>query len=302
MRGYCAERRVSSRSRALAAGAASFDAGLSERYRDARMTEQRSPATTGVRLFHAAPSYYSKIARLALVEGKRSFTPVTVDIHRRMSQFEPEYVRLNPNMTVPTLVDGDRVIPDSRDILLFAFGKGMDDLDDETKRWVTNHYAFPIEELTFGWLLSWNPVVRRAVPKQLAGAERRLRTLADQHPDLADVYRRRAEVFAARLRTFDPAGIAALFDDRRRAALGHLDKLDATLTDARNTLVTSGYGPADVVWTVFLARLHWVRLGGEIARRPALARYAAAMFARPSFDQADVWRRIKILTMIRGVL
>jgi tetrachloro-p-hydroquinone reductive dehalogenase len=242
------------------------------------------------------------IARLALVETKRSFTGVTVDIHRRLAQFEPDYVRLNPSMTVPTLVDGDRVMPDSLRILLFAFGKTMEDLDDATKPWVKNHYAFPIEELTFGWLLSWNPIVRRAVPKQLASAERRLRALAVEHPDLADAYRRRAEVFAARLRTFDPAGVAALFDDRRRAALGHLDTLDAALRDGRATLVPSGYGPADVVWTVFLARLHWARLGPEIARRPALARYTAGMFARPSFEEADVWRRIKILSMIRHVL
>ena len=56
------------------------------------------------------------------------------------------------------------------------------------------------------------------------------------------------------------------------------------------------------MWTVFLARVHWVRLGPEIARLPALARYTAAMFARPTFDEADVWRRIKILSMIRHVL
>jgi len=266
------------------------------------MGEKPTAATAGSRLFHAASSYYSMIARLGLVEAKRPFTSVSLDIHRRLAQFEPDYARLNPNMTVPTLVDGDRVLPESRDILLFAFARTMSDLAEETKRWLTRHYAFPIEELTFGWLLGWNPVARRAVPKQLEAAERRLRALADEHADLADVYRRRADVFAARRRTFDAAGVAALFDDRRRTALGHLDELEAALRDGRGTLITSGYGPADVVWTVFLARLHWVRLAPEIQRRPALARYAAAMFARPSFDEADVWRRLKILTILRHVL
>jgi glutathione S-transferase len=113
---------------------------------------------------------------------------------------------------------------------------------------------------------------------------------------------KRADVFAARRRTFDAEAVVALFDERRRGALEHLDALEATLSDGRETLVRTGYGPADVVWTVFLARLHWVRLGAEIARRPALSRYAKAMFSRPSFDEADVWRRIKVLPMIRQIL
>ena len=84
----------------------------------------------------------------------------------------------------------------------------------------------------------------------------------------------RAEVFAARQRTFDAKAIAGLFDDRRKAALALLDTLDAVLADGRDTLAGRAYGPADVVWTVLLARLHWVKLAPEVARRTALARYS----------------------------
>ena len=93
-------------------------------------------------------------------------------------------------MTVPTLVDGERVLADSRDILLFAFGQTRESLDAETVRWVAAQYAFPIEELTFAWLLGWNALARRAVPRSLVSAEAQLRTLAKEHPDLADAYLR----------------------------------------------------------------------------------------------------------------
>lgn len=263
------------------------------------MSEPIESTSAAPRLHHAASSYYSAIARLALVEAHIPFTPVALDIHRRMSQFDPSYVRINPNMTVPALELADRTLTDSRDIVLHAL-RGRD--DDETRRWLDLHCAFPVDELTFSWLLGWNPLARRFVPRSLAAAEARLRGLAAQHPDLADLYLRRADVFAARRSTFDPAAVAALWDRRRADALALLDTLERSLADGRAVLAPPVYGPADVVWTVFLARMRFVRLGDEIAARPALARYAASMLERLSFRTADVWDRIKVLGLVKQVL
>src|SRR5262245_34850637 len=55
------------------------------------------PATSSgakPRLYHTPSSYYSMIARLALAEGGVAHERVFVDIHVRMSQQEPDYVRL----------------------------------------------------------------------------------------------------------------------------------------------------------------------------------------------------------------
>jgi tetrachloro-p-hydroquinone reductive dehalogenase len=238
------------------------------------------------------------IARLALVEAKIAFDPIPVDIHRRVAQFEPEYARINPNMTVPSLVLPDRVLSESRDVLAYALPRD----DESTKGWLDRHYGFPIEELTFGWLLGWNPLAPRFVERSLAGAETRLRALASEHPDLADRYLRRAEVFAGRRHTFDPSNVKAVYAGRRAEALGFLDALDAELRDRREVLVPPSYGPADVVWTVFLARMRFIRMGAEIQRRPALARYASAMFGRPSFRSADVWARIDPFKLVKQVL
>jgi ganglioside-induced differentiation-associated protein 1 len=78
------------------------------------MVEPAKLAGAKPRLYHALSSYYSMIARLALVEGGIAYEPVVVDIHVKMVQQRPDYVRLNPNMTVPTLVLADRILDQSR--------------------------------------------------------------------------------------------------------------------------------------------------------------------------------------------
>lgn len=259
-----------------------------------------SASLPAVRLHHAPSSYYSMIARLALTETGVGFKLLPLDIHRRMEQFAPAYAALNPGLTVPTLVLADRVLADSRDILDWAFDAGGS--SPATADAVARHYSFPVEDLTFSWLLSWNPMARRMVPKKLASAQARLLALASTNPGLADIYRSRAEVFAARFRTFEPAAVPALFERRWREAQAHLDWLDHVLSDGRQFIASDNYGPADVVWTVFLARIRFIRRGMAIEQRPSLRRYEAAMRARPSFEKADVWARIHWLRMLRQIV
>lgn len=256
------------------------------------------------RLHHTSSSYYSAIARLALVERSVAFESIPVDIHRKKQQLEPSYARINPNLSVPALeLDDGRVLVQSRDILLFAFDTTEAQLDESSRGWVDRHYGFEIEDVTFGWLLSWNPLARRAIAPSLAKIERRIRELAVEHPDLADVYTRRADVFAKRVATFDPATVVAMYDERRRTLIDILDALDAALTDGRDFLVPSiGYGPADVVMTALVARVGFIRQNDELERRPALLRYVNAMKARPSFRAADLWDRIRPMQLLKQML
>ena len=261
------------------------------------MTSEGKPV-----LYHAPSSYYSMIARLALNEGGIAFEPVFVDIHLRMSQQEPNYVRLNPNMTVPTLVLPNRVLDQSRDIAEFALGIKDDGLDAETKSWTDLHYSFPIDELTFGGILAHNPLARIMIPKKLAAAHRRLLNYAAVYPDLAATYRARAEVFAKRLRVFDPATVVRLAEKRRAEAIGLMDRLEQHLACEHAVMVPPTYGLADVVWTVFLARMEFTGLGKELNKRPGLANYWRAMKARPSFAAADIWTRMHFLRLIGGII
>jgi len=254
------------------------------------------------RLYHAPPSYYSMIARLALAEGGVAYERVFVDIHFRLSQEQPDYVRLNPNMTVPTLVLADRVLDQSRDIAEYAFGASEATSSAEAKAWLDLHYALPIEELTFGTFLANNPLARFMVPKVLARIHRRLLERAAENPDLAALYRARAEVFAKRLRIFDPAAAVQLADRRRAQAIDILDRMERTLGDGRAILTPPAYGVADAVLTVFLGRIEFIGLGAELSGRPALGRYWRAMQARPSFAAADIWTKMHVFRMLKGIL
>ena len=274
------------------------------------MTMAARPSGAEPRLYHAPSSYYSMIARLALAEGGIAHERVFVDIHVRRSQQQPDYVRLNPNMTVPTLVLADRILDQSRDIAEHALA--VDEatpgatpgatLGGETKAWLDLHYAYPIEQLTFGRVLARSPVARFMVPRYLGATRRRLLARADQNPDLAEIYKARAEAFAERIRAFEPAAVVRLAERRRAEAIGFMDRLEQTLRDGRAVLVPPAYGVADVVWTVFLARMEFAGLGAEIPRRPALARYWRAMQARPSFAAADIWTKFHALRLFGGIL
>ncbi|HEY1943110.1 MAG TPA: glutathione S-transferase family protein [Roseiarcus sp.] len=266
------------------------------------MTGSAELARAKPRLYHTPSSYYSMIARLALAEGGVAYEPVFVDIHFRMSQQRPDYVRLNPDMTVPTLVLADRILDQSREIAEYALGVDDATLGSEARAWLDLHYAYPIEELTFGGILARNPMARIMVPKLLGGAHRRLLTLAHENPDLAAVYEARAKVFAERARVFDPASAMWLSERRRAEAIDIMDRMERTLGDGRATMAPPAYGVVDAVLTVFLGRMEFAGLGAEIPKRPALARYWRVMKARPSFAAADIWTKFHVFRLVGGIL
>ena len=242
------------------------------------------------------------IARLALAEGGIGYDSVFIDIHIRMAQQTASYARINPGMSVPTLVLPGRNLIESRGIAEFALGFIEAGLNPETAFWVDLHYSFSIEELTFGGFLASNPIARFVIPKRLDAARRRLLAMADKHPDLAGAYRDRAAVFAERLHVFDPHKAADLAKARRVEAIGLLNRLEHQFADDRAVMVPPTYGLADVVWTVFLARIEFAGLGVELGRRRALVRYWNAMRARPSFTVADIWTKMHMPRLIGGIL
>jgi tetrachloro-p-hydroquinone reductive dehalogenase len=266
------------------------------------MTEPAKFSGAKPRLYQAPSSYYSMIARLALAEGGIDHESVFVEIHFRLSQQQPDYVRLNPGMTVPTLVLADRILDQSRDIAEYALGTSEATIDDETKAWLDLHYAYPVEQLTFGGLLARNPLARLLIPKRLEAIRRKLIARAAENPDLAIVYRARAAAYAERIRFLDPTSVMRLSERRRAEAIGFMDRLEQTLRDGRAVLTPPAYGVADVVWTVFLARMEFAGLGAEIPKRPALARYWRDIQARPSFSASDIWTKFHAMRLIGGIL
>ncbi len=112
----------------------------------------------------------------------------------------------------------------------------------------------------------------------------------------------RAAVFAGRGRTFDPKSAARLMATRQQEAIGLLDQLETHLAERGNLMIPPQYSAADVVWTVFLARVEFVGMAGDVTARPALAGYWRAMKARPSFAAADIWTRLHVGRLIPGII
>lgn len=67
-------------------------------------------------LYHGTTSVCAAKVRLALHEKQIKWSGVLLDLQRG-DQHQPEYVALNPNAVVPTLVDGEDVIIESTTIL-----------------------------------------------------------------------------------------------------------------------------------------------------------------------------------------
>lgn len=64
-------------------------------------------------LYNAAHSTCSQKVRICLAEKGLAFEDIKLDLGKAKEHLRPEYLRLNPNGVVPTLVDGDDVIIDS---------------------------------------------------------------------------------------------------------------------------------------------------------------------------------------------
>lgn len=251
-------------------------------------------------LYHHPGSLCSQKVRLALAEKGVPYEARVIDIGPRCENYEPWYVRLNPGAVVPTLVHDGRPVTDSARIVRYIdehFEGPPLRASTEAGRaieaeWLGRADGVPMRELSygrvrgpFGWLLRRSDRVRL----------RKLERLRDANPDLRGAYEAKMRAIRA---WFDvsrsPAGVAEI--TARVSAL--LSELDAHLA-GREFINGERYGVADTLWTVVLARLFVLGLGGEIAARPRVLACYERMKARPSFAAASVWDRTPWRVILR---
>jgi len=257
-------------------------------------------------LFHAAPSYYSMVARLALAEARVSTVSRLLDIHFAKQQLSPAYRQLNPHMTVPTLRGPDLLLTDSSEILAFAArqaGEQWADADPSRQSGIAEavqgHYRVSIETLTFSKLLSSRPWFKPAVVKVLSGVVRRLERQAQHCPEQAEVLRAKAAQNRERLAIFTQAPIHQVLSDQRQQVAAYLASLPPVV--AGGWLFGRQLSSADVVLAVLCARLE---MAGELAllSRPDLQGWWQRMQQRPAFAEADVWTRFQRRRFFKAVL
>ena len=249
-------------------------------------------------LYHAASSYYSMIARLALREAGIAYDERRIDIHRAREQLAPWYVAINPHMTVPTLVDGTAAWRDSRDILAVAAaraGAKWATPSADIEAVVAAHYAIPIERLTFARMMTRIPPLRVLFPRML---RRIVRDLEAALPTAADPDAVRAKIAVDRERVayFGGGDLRGKLEAER----DHVRRFLAALPAPADLLFGARFSSADVVTIVLLARLKMIGEGALTGARADIARYFDRIVARPAFVAADVWTRFQLRRMLSG--
>lgn len=243
-------------------------------------------------LHHAPPSFYSQIARLVLAEKRVPYQrKLTAAGPPTFETYAPDYIRANPQGTVPMLRDAATPVPDSRQILTYVDanfgGPALTPTEPEARARmeavIEAVYAIEIRVLTYS-----SERMQKTGQRVNGMRAKRLRKLAEQHPDLREVY-------LAKLRDIETFSQDSLDAD---AAANEARKVEEMLDLFERNLAShpfvagDGYSLADVVATIAVARLLMLKRD-PCATRPALAAWFERMRARPSYDDADVWDHFK---------
>ena len=247
-------------------------------------------------LYNIPPSLCSQKVRLVLVEKGVPFRNRWVDIGPGAENYEPWYVKLNPKCVVPTLVNGDAVITNSIVIMRYVAEQleGPALLPEEpSERDQMEHWYALAESLDFR-LISFSTMSKRLTGFGLKTKLKKLRAYAKKYPALRAEYEAKIEdITGLKEQSRDPAVVA-----QRRAELERtLDALDAVLAH-RPFIAGATYTLADVIWTVSLTRLAFLKQMALIASRPNLLAYYRRMQARPSYTAATLYPSFKLGPML----
>lgn len=240
-----------------------------------------SKTTDTFTLFHGWRSSASRRVRLCLAEKGIAYESRLVDMVKG-EQHSPEYLAMNPNGVVPTLLHGDRVLYESSVIAEY-----LDELyptpplrpADPYDRAVMRNFVRWIDEaclpklIVFNWSISMQPVAGRWDDSQLAERLARIPTAE----------RREAWTRVARKPYTDEEKADAM-----KGLLKLLDRMDAMLAASpHGWLLGEGYSIADIAAVPFVMRIG--ELNAEaLAAQPRVVSWWQRVQERPAFKTARI--------------
>lgn len=241
-------------------------------------------------LYNASSSYYSMIARYALLEAGIAFENRRMDIHIAKEQLTSWYMKINPAMTVPSLVEKDKVWTDSRDILSYAAtqagGQWCDSDSNDAQHieaLVNDHYSISIERLTFGKAMNSIPPLKFLALRMLRKA---VKELESQLPDSENPVATEAKIKLnqERLAYFTEGNPSEKLQIERQSVLDYIDKLPAPETYIFGDKPSS----VDIVSVVLFARLKMIGEYG-LVQSPDLQNWFKRMQSSETYKKADIW-------------
>jgi len=238
------------------------------------------PQDDRILLYDYPGSPCARRVRIVLLEKGLAWETRLVDL-TRMEQKRPEYLALNPNGVVPTLVHGDRVLYESNVITEY-----LDDVFPEPKLYPADPWRRAQAKMWQAFELAMAKEYRPLMYLRVIGPLDRLRS--------------REEVLAdARRSTDDPAhldwvsrvydgttvseGEAALLDAQ---LVGRLDRLEAAL-EGREYLVGPSFSIADLSVLPRVAMYPVVQLPLDAERHPNVCRWLERVRGRRSIVDSE---------------
>jgi len=228
-------------------------------------------------LYHGRTSVCSVKARLALAEKGVGFESKLMTL--RGDQYDPAYMRLNPNAVVPTIVHDNNVIIESTVIMHY-----VNDAFPGPALMPTDALARSKVHITTKLMDEY--VHNCCTVLTFATANRA--SLQQMPPEQfeADLAKSPSKTRAEAKRQVVKFGLdAPLVVDALRVHGKLLDHIEAAMQHG-DYIAGDGYSLADAAATPYLYRLQKLRMTGLWENRPGVAAWYARMQARPSFKTA----------------
>jgi glutathione S-transferase len=227
-----------------------------------------------IELWHEWNSVHSFKVRVVLAEKRIPWTDRSVDL-LKFEHLDPDYLKLNPNGVVPTLVHDGRVVLESSIICQY-----LEEAFPEPALLPVHPYARAQARL---WLKHFDEVVHPAVRK--ASFEMLYKPLLRRMPASELALRARSHPDAGRARAFIEAAAGAMDSAAVRESVMRFRETIARIDKALEEQAWLGgaaFGLADAALAPFAERLEHLRLASLWTPWPRAAQWNARVLARDS--------------------
>jgi glutathione S-transferase len=230
-----------------------------------------------LKLYNAPHSTCSQKVRICLHEKALPFEDIRLDLGKGKDQLKPEYLKLNPNGVVPTLVDDSDVIVDSSVICEYLDEKYPSPKltpDDAARRAQMRAWMRYFEEV---------PTVAVRVPSFNMGFLPRFAGLSEEQ-----FQAEQSDIRPVRKHFYRRMGTKGFKRADVEAALEQIDSTCARMEKALDNgpwLMGDQYTIADIVVTPSIDRMNDLGYGNIWDEKyPGVAAWYAQIRARPAFQ------------------
>ena len=243
-------------------------------------------------LYHNDMSTCAQKVRLTLAEKGLDWTGHHLNL-REGPQHKTDYLKMNPNGVVPTLIDDGRVIIESTVIMEYIDDRWPDPSlrpSDAYGRARMRLWTKQLDEGVHAMTGVLSSSIAFRYQHFAIKTEAEVRQTIENMPDPAKRERQRENILKGLDSKFLPAAV------KRFARL--IGDIDGALAEG-DWLAGNEFSLADIAYTPYMVRLTHLQMGWLWEDRPAVADWFARIQARPSFDAAiGGWLNESYLTLM----